>query len=137
MSDSTNPAETPDQPTEPAALQLQRQVKSSVVDTEAGAGDGSTRSRVVGQLVEAEMERRVGLLSEALRKRATLDGDLRKIKPDNITLDDSGNKTAHWSEAKFKERAKAQDRLTKLDGLINNVIENPTPENYDKLSKHK
>jgi hypothetical protein len=136
MSDSTNsPAPTP-APALPAAVQLQKDVKKKVADIETGGK--SAVSRVRDAMAEEVIVQRVSVLTEALKKRRNLDGDLKKIKPDNVFVDADGNEVmSSYSKGSQQAMKKLRERLAKLDKLINEVVNNPAPEAYDKLGKHK
>ena len=144
MSDSTNTPDstpessdsTPEKPRMPAAIQLQLDVKKKIADVETGGK--SARQRVVGAMAEVEMERRVGVLTAALQKRRDLDGDLKKIKPDNVFVDAEGNEVmSSYLKGSQQAMKKLRERRDKLDRLIDAVCLKPTPEAYDKLSKLK
>lgn len=114
----------------PAAVALQQDVKRHLSD------HGSTiRERVVAQLAEEEISRRVGLLREAVDTRSSFNRELNKLKPDVITYDDNGEEERRWTKKARDERDKLLDKLGKIDARINAVIEQPNASNYDQLSK--
>lgn len=122
----------------PAAVQLQNDVKKQIQDQES-VSETSVRQRVINGLTERELQRREDLLSKALQSRKTLDLDLKKTKPDQITYDEDGTEHRRFSKGVLESRKKLAEKLDKLDRLINSVIEKPDASSYktleDKMKK--
>lgn len=134
MSDSTDSTERL-----PAAVQLQNAVKQQVKQLDSPAQQTSVRQRVVSDLAEREMKRREDLLSQALELRKTLDLELKKVKPDQVSYDEDGTEHKRFSKNVLESRKKGQEKLEKLDRLLNDVIDKPDAGTYktleDKMKK--
>ena len=122
----------------PAAVQLQNDVKTEIETLDTPGAVTSTRQQVIQALADAELERRVEILSSALLERKKLESQVKKIKPDQIFYDADGKVTnASFTKAKADELRKSKEKLQKLDRLIDAVIDTPTADAYNKLSNFK
>jgi hypothetical protein len=81
-------------------------------------GKDDVRARLVNVLVERELTSRVDLLDKALAKHGELTKAMKKIKPDVETFDATGAKLEQFSKAKFEEKKKAEDQVTKLEAAL-------------------
>lgn len=91
---------------------------------------GDVRTRLVNMLVERELTSRVEVLDKALNKLKDVRKELQKLKPDQVAMAADGTKTETYSEAKWKERAKVQEDLTKLEKAVEAAL---AGESFDKL----
>ena len=134
----TDEAKKADEPKLPAAVQLQNDVKKEINTLDKPGSVTSARQRVIDDLAQQELDRRVSVLATALGKRKELSIQVKKVKPDQVFYDAEGNKTSEsFTKAKADELKKLKNKLEKLDGLINTVIEAPSAEAYQKLGDFK
>jgi hypothetical protein len=114
----------------PAAVALRKDVKAAVEELQKR---GEVRGRVKNQLVETELNRRVEMLAKALTTREDLAKEFNKIKPDQISYDENGEKKSEfYSKQQADARKKALEKLNKCDKAINKCINDA---DYDALQK--
>lgn len=93
----------------------------------------TTVNRVIDMLVEKEVTNRVELLGTALEKLKTKRKELDKLRPDIEEFSAEGEATAkRYSKARFEERKKAMEGLTKLENAIKNAM---AGRDWDKLAE--
>lgn len=91
---------------------------------------GDVRARLVTTLVQRELDSRVDVLDKALTKLKDAKKEFQKLKPDQVALSADGTKSETYSEAKWKERAKAQEELAKLEKAVESAL---VDGSFDKL----
>jgi len=92
--------------------------------------------RLVGSMVDEKVSERVSVLTKAFQKRSQLAGELKGIKPDNVSVDKNGAVLSEgFSPAKQKALKKATDSLNSLHNAMESCL---TSENagqaFDKLT---
>ena len=114
----------------PAAVAIRIDVKGKVEEAQKA---GTIRGRVVDQLVEEEISKRADLLAKVFAVREQTNRDLDKIRPDQVSYNDKGEKVSEFfSKAKFEERKKATERLGKIDKALDKAL---NEANYEELKK--
>lgn len=122
-----------------AAVVLRKEVAAAVAEQ----SKTEVRSRVVAQLVEAEIQKRAAALALALSKRQEAAKELDKIRPD-IELDKIRPDIAHYDEngtlavtafskAVFEQKKQAKAKLEKIDKAIDAAINNADYQALDKI----
>lgn len=79
---------------------------------------------VVAVLVERELTKRTEAVVQCMDTLAKLEGDLRKIKPDQVSYDSTGKIISEsFSKNKFEEKKKLTERIDKFTAAITKAIE--------------
>lgn len=79
---------------------------------------------VVDALVERELTKRSEAVVQCMDMLAKCEGDLRKIKPDQVSYDGDGKEVSStFSKNKFEEKKKLLERIEKLKNAITKAIE--------------
>lgn len=82
--------------------------------------------KVIDALVDREVEKRTKLIVDSLDKLRSLQGELRKIKPDvgqSFSEDGTETKPTQYSKAKFEERKKLLEQIAKLQTALDVAID--------------
>ena len=123
--------------TQPGAIALKNSVKEAVESVDTPNSDGNVRSIIVGNLRDSEIVRRTGVLTKALGVRDDIAKKLKAIKATNCTSVDqeTGKETFSFVKKEIEERKQLTSKLAKLDGAINDTLNDPTPQNYSTLAQ--
>lgn len=113
-----------------AAVVLRKEVAAAVAEQ----SKTEVRSRVVAQLVEAEIQKRAAALALALSKRQEAAKELDKIRPDIAHYDENGTlAVTAFSKAVFEQKKQAKTKLEKIDKAIDAAINNADYQALDKI----
>lgn len=114
----------------PCAVALRKDVKAAVEELQTR---GEVRQRVKNQLVEAELVKRTEMLAKALATREELAKEANRIKPDQVTYNENGEKQAElYTKKQADTLKKAREKLDKCDKAIDKCMNNA---DYDALQK--
>lgn len=86
----------------------------------------AVNEKVIETLVNQHLNKCAEAILNGMEKLRTLEGELRKIKPDvGGYFDDQGNevKAAHYSKEKHEERKKKNEQIEKLRAALDLAIE--------------
>jgi len=84
----------------------------------------SVEETVVNTLVERELTKRSEAVVQCMDALAKLEGDLKKIKPDQVSFDTDGKIISEsFSKNKFEEKKKLIERIGKYTSAITKAIE--------------
>lgn len=98
-------------------------VQTAVAEKIATLGP-SVEEKVVDALVGRELNRRSEALVGAMDKLSKLEGDLKKIKPDQISYDEDGKEVSKtYSKAKTEEKDKLNKKIGKFTAAITKALE--------------
>lgn len=122
-----------------AELKTHDDVNQSVRET---IGSPEFRAATIQQLIktltDAELDRRTQLLADGLVRIKKLEGELRRIKPDQVVYDAAGKEAVSgYSKAKFEEIKKLQDQIQKAGVAVNNALEKADFQKLEESSKTK
>ena len=78
---------------------------------------------VVDQFVNQEINRRTEALFKAIVETNKLRDEFKKVKPDQVSYDETGKVVLEsWSKAKLEERKKAQEAIKKKEKAIEKAL---------------
>ena len=129
--------------TVPALVELRNDVKDEINTLSAGGGE--VRSRLVKQLAEQEISKRVTSLTNALTKREELQKEFDKINRPDIQsygagkdgrVDSKKPTNESYSQKRAQEISKLRDQLDKIDTAVAEAFDSKSP-NFDKLNNLK
>lgn len=101
-----------------SALNIKQAVADQIVNSNPAVLD-----RVVDNLAEKELTKRVQLLTDAINEYSKLESELRRFKPDAVIYDDQGVVvSSNWTKANLDARNKKQEVLNKLSGRIDKAL---------------
>jgi hypothetical protein len=86
----------------------------------------AVNDKVIDALVNRELEKRSEAILNGLDKLSALKKDLQKIRPDvGGYFDEDGNETkpTQYSKAKFEERKKLLEQITKIESALDKAID--------------
>lgn len=84
----------------------------------------SVEETVVNTLVERELTKRSEAVVQCMDTLAKLEGDLRKIKPDQVSFDSDGKIISEsFSKNRFEEKKKLIERIGKYTNAVTKAIE--------------
>lgn len=118
-------------PQNPSTREMLAQVNELVSKSVIG---GTVTTRLRDLLVEREIADRVNTLDNALNKLRDLKRDLNKIKPDQVAVSPEGGKTESFSKAKWEEREKVVETISKLEDLVERALSNSNAD-WGKLKE--
>lgn len=83
------------------------------------------QDKVVGALVDRELDRRSDALVQAIDHLAKFEKELKKLGPDQIAYNEKGEKTSEtYSKARTEEREKLAKKIDKYTKAITKALEN-------------
>lgn len=92
--------------------------------------------KVVEALVGRELNRRSEALVIVIDLLSRTEADLKKLRADQFTYDEAGNKTAEsYSKVRAEERKKLSERIEKYTKSITKALEEGDFENVYTFSK--
>ena len=91
--------------------------------------------RLEDAMVEKEVARRASVLDSAIQKYEEFSDQLKKMKPDNVSVSDDGVKTATWTIKAHEARERLQEKLNKLESAINSALNKDFKRLEDTLKK--
>ena len=84
----------------------------------------SVEETVINTLVERELTKRSEAVVQCMDMLGKLEGDLKKIKPDQVSFDTDGKIISEsFSKNKFEEKKKLIERIGKYTNAITKAIE--------------
>ena len=92
----------------------------------------TVRSRFKDMLVERAISSRVDLLDKGVLKVQEAERELRKIKPDLVSISSDGTKSENFSKEQYDKKTKAEETLQKLRNAVERAL---SGEGFDKLSE--
>lgn len=97
---------------------LRESIDKAVANSTPEVVDG-----VVQHFVKNEVQNRISMVVAAVSKLQTMDDDIKKFKPDQVSLDEDGNEVSStFSKAKFEERKKLVEKRDKLASAIEKAL---------------
>ena len=79
---------------------------------------------VVDAMVKRELNKRTEAVVQVMDNLSKLEGDLRKIKPDQVQIDDAGKEiSSSFSKAKFEELKKHREKIEKHRNALTKALE--------------
>ena len=110
-------------------------VTESVAEKLAQAGP-TVREKVLNALTEKEITRRSNAIIQALGKLDDLEVQLKKVKPDQTSFDESGNKLSEtYSQKRLEERTKLSKNIKRYQDAINTALEHNKFEPLESLQR--
>jgi hypothetical protein len=84
----------------------------------------AVEEKVVGALVDREKNRRADALVQTMDKLSKMELELKKLGPDQVALDDKGEKVSEtYSKARAEERKKLSEKIDKHAKAITKALE--------------
>lgn len=95
--------------------------------------------RIVDKMKNDEIDRRVEIGLRAVQHKDKLEKEFAKMRPDQkaVTLDSEGKHSIleSFSEAKFKERTKAQETITKFEKAFDKAFDENSTQAWNDLDQ--
>lgn len=92
--------------------------------------------QVVEVIVERELEKRATAIVKAMDTLSKFETDLRKIKPDQTSFSETGEKVSEtYSKAKLEEKNKLTQKIEKNTKAINKALETGDYQDVYNLNK--
>jgi hypothetical protein len=116
----------------------QREAKASVefwikVRAQIEESAGAVSGQVVDHFVQEEIDARVSKTIKAVSELKALEGQLRKLRPDQEQYDGEGKlAAAYYSKVRLEERKKVMEKTERIEVALNDVFQKA---NFDKLKK--
>ena len=104
---------------------------ASVAETLKNSTD-TVRARLTQTLVERKLASRVDLLDKGLTKLTDARNELKKMRPDQVSISGDGTKNETFSKDAWDKKAKAEEALAKLEKAVEQAL---TGESFDKLQE--
>jgi len=102
-----------------AGISVQQKIATQIAELAP-----SVEETVVNTLVERELTKRSEAVVQCMDTLGKLEGDLRKIKPDQVSYDSDGKIISEsFSRNKFEEKKKLIERIGKYTNAITKAIE--------------
>lgn len=96
---------------------------------------------IANDRAEKEFERRKLAAVKVVENLLTLEGNLKKLRPDNVsyTIDGDGKRVPQesWSKAKLDERDKTKEQIAKHEDALSKAIEGDDWEKLFNLANGK
>ncbi len=89
---------------------------------------------VVDKLVDIEIQRRVEIITKAIKKQDDSGKEFSKLNKNDVVTYINGEPNEAMSKNRFDEIKKAKEQLDKLGKLINDALTQNTTDAYNKLS---
>ena len=100
------------------------------------ANCGSTvESTVVDTLAQAEINKRVDLITKSIGRLDNLVKEYNKINRDDLVTYSNGAKVSSMSEKRFQDIQKSKQMLEGFEKALNTALETNTQDAYNKLSE--
>lgn len=110
-------------------------VKTVVAEALAAKGE-TVKIALVNHFVDKEISSRTEQLIRAVVVIDNLEKELSKEdKPDIVSINSEGVRTANWSEKKFNDVKAKKEKLANIKTLFDVCLDKNLKEDYDKLSK--
>jgi hypothetical protein len=94
---------------------------------------GEVSGQVVNHFVHEEISGRVDKTIKAVNELKALEGQLRKLRPDQEQYDEAGKlAVAYYSKAKLEDRKKVTEKIERVEAALTDVFQKA---NFDKLKK--
>lgn len=111
-------------------------VFDKALETIAAVGKEAVMNRVIDKLVDKEINKRVNIIETAMELLPKWEKEVQKFSvPDMVNFDQNGAETKAFSSQQWKNKQKAVENFTKLNQLLDECINNPSTEAYEKLDK--
>ena len=102
-----------------AGISVQQKIATQIAELAP-----SVEEAVVNTLVERELTKRSEAVVQCMDTLGKLEGDIRKIKPDQVSYDSDGKIISEsFSRNKFEEKKKLIERIGKYTSAITKAIE--------------
>lgn len=109
---------------------------TSVVAERLAQISPQVNERVIEHLVNVELEKRSNAIVSGLENLRGLQNDLKKIKPDQVSVDENGNEvSATYSKSKFEERKKLLEQIAKVEKALDLAIDKGDMSKLYELKK--
>lgn len=82
------------------------------------------QQRLADSMVEKEVVRRTGVLDNAIQRWQQLQDELKKSRPDQITVDADGNEAAVFTKKAHEARKKLLENISKLGAALDDALAN-------------
>jgi len=111
-----------------------RTIQEAVAEKISKAGE-NVQAVVVDKLADVEIQRRIGVITEAVGRFETLEKEFKKINRNDIETYVDGKKAESMSKQRFEEINKTKQKLETLEKATNSALSENTPDSYNKLSE--
>ncbi len=109
---------------------IKEQVAAKIV-----ASGPTVKNTVIDKLAQVEINKRVGIIEQAVGKLESLEKELKKIDGQNdIKTYTGGTKVESMSEKRFQEIEKAKKAFADFKTAFDATLETNTQESYNKLN---
>jgi len=114
-------------------MDTKKSIKELVAETLASSNE-QVKKRVVEQLAEQTIAKRVEIMLKANTLKEQLEGEVKKLSSfDNKQFDQNGQVVSQtYSEARHKELTKARERLTQCIAAMDEALGDSA--NYQKIA---
>lgn len=109
-------------------------IQEAVAEKIAKSGE-NVQLIVVDNLANVEIQRRIGVITEAVGRFETLTKDLKKIDRNDVETYVGSEKQEAMSKQRFEDIKKLKEKLDILRGVTDKALETNTPDAYNKLSE--
>jgi len=96
-----------------------KSINTAVAETITKLGSQRVVDTVVEKMVSTEINRRAEALAAGIKLYEDTRRELNKVKPDQVSLDENGQKVSEtFSKAAFEAKKKLIEKLAKVDKII-------------------
>lgn len=101
-----------------------KSINTAVAEKVAGLGSAKVVDTVVEKMVAAEVAKRAEALAAAIKLHDDTRRELNKVKADQVSLDENGQKVSEtFSKQAFENKKRLTEKLTKVDKTIVSATE--------------
>lgn len=108
-------------------------ITEAVAEKIAKSGE-QVESIVIDKLAQAEINRRVDLITKGLQKLETLNKELKKVNRCDTKSYIDGKPVESMTEKRYQEIDKAKKSIERLESAISTAMEKNDEDSYKKLS---
>lgn len=99
------------------------EIQVKVAEKVSGSND-TVKQLVIDKIANAEINVRVDLCVGAIDKIKELDKDIKKINPDQISLNEKGEEVAKsYSKTRYEEKKKKEEEKAKWEKALEKALE--------------
>lgn len=112
---------------------MSKTIYEAVAEKVVGSS-GLVKDTVVNKIAQIEIDKRVNLISDAVKLVESLQRDLKKIDRNDVITYSNGQKSENMSKDRFDQIEKLKQTVGELEKAITTALEENTHESYNKLS---